>query len=351
MSGQPIGPTGPSGLLASASDQRRARVTLLAGIDIGGTKTAYALAEDTGGAAAAAITARKRRPTEPSGDPEQDLRAMAEDVRQLLAESNASVGDLAVVGVSVAGPLDLDAGQVLRPPNLPHWDRAPVRDLLQAELGCPVHLDNDANAAALAEWHYGAGQGTEHMVYLTMSTGVGGGLVLGGRLHRGVACSAGEVGHIPIEWDGDLCHCGKRGCLEAYIGGAAWAERLERITPAASRVAELTRTSGPARPEHVVQAAREGDAFALSEMERFNDYLARAIVHLAFTLAPECVVLGTIATAAGEALCLAPVREKVRARTWPAVGDKLRIEPSGLGDDLPYLAGLAVAHDTRRQKS
>lgn len=287
---------------------------------------------------------------------------MAEDVRQLLAKVDASAADLAAVGVSVAGPLDLQAGQVLQPPNLPHWDRAPVRDVLESELGCPVYLDNDANAAALAEWHYGAGKGTQHMVYLTMSTGVGGGLVLGGRIHRGVACSAGEVGHIPIEWDGEPCHCGMRGCLEAYIGGAAWAERLARITPAASRVATLAeadRSSRPEdrspqhqdrspRPEHVVVAAREGDSFALSEMARFNDYLARGIVHLAFTLAPECVVLGTIATAAGEALCLEPVRRQVRARAWPAVGETLRIEPSALAEDLPYFAGLAVAYEGRR---
>ncbi|MCP5058245.1 MAG: ROK family protein [bacterium] len=322
---------------------------LLAGIDIGGTKTAYALAEDTGGGAAAAIAARSRRPTEPSEDVETDLRRMAEDLRQLMAEHGASPRDLGVVGVSVAGPVDVEAGEVLTPPNLPHWDHAPVRELLQAELGCPVQLDNDANAAALAEWHYGAGQGTQHMVYLTMSTGVGAGLILGGRIHRGVACSAGEVGHIPIEWDGELCHCGKRGCLEAYIGGAAWAERLARITPQTSRVALLAGPDGSPRPEHLVRAAREGDAFALSEMARFNDYLTRGIVHLAFTLAPECVVLGTIVTAAGEDLCLVPVREQVRERTWPAVGEQLRIEASALGEDLPYLAGLAVAHEARRQ--
>ncbi|MBW2242978.1 MAG: ROK family protein [Deltaproteobacteria bacterium] len=349
MSQGRIHPVEPAWLLACAFHPRRAEATLLAGIDIGGTKTAFALADDTGGGTAAAIAARARRPTQPSGDAETDLRRMAEDLRQLLAKHGSSPRDLAVVGVSVAGPLDVDLGVVLRPPNLPHWDRAPVRELLEAELGCPVQLDNDANAAALAEWHYGAGQGTQHMVYLTMSTGVGGGLILGGRIHRGVACSAGEVGHIPIEWEGDLCHCGMRGCLEAYIGGAAWAERLAQITPASSRVALLAGPDGSPRPEHVVLAAREGDAFALSEMARFNDYLARGIVHLAFTLAPECVVLGTIVTAAGEDLCLGPVREQVRARTWPAVGDPLRIEASALGEDLPYLAGLAVAHEMRRQ--
>jgi glucokinase len=205
-------------------------------------------------------------------------------------------------------------------------------------------VENDANAAALAEWRFGAGRGAQHMVYLTMSTGVGGGLVLGGRLHRGVFASAGEVGHMPIVWEGEPCACGLRGCLEAYAGGAAWTRRLARVTPAASRVAALAGGAGP-RPEHVVAAAREGDSFALAEMDRYNDYLARAIVQLAFTLAPELVVLGTIPTAAGDALCLDPVRARVRSHLWPFLAGQLRVVPAELGDRLPELAGIVVARE------
>jgi glucokinase len=154
---------------------------------------------------------------------------------------------------------------------------------------------------------------------------------------------AGEVGHAPVEWDGEPCACGRRGCLEAYVGGAAWTRRLARTTPAGSRVAALAGGPGQARPEHVVEAAREGDAFALSELERYNDYLARGLTALVFVLAPELIILGTIPSAAGEELCLAPVRAQVQARVWPRLARDLRIVPSGLGPELPYLAGICVA--------
>jgi glucokinase len=311
---------------------------LLLGIDIGGTKTVLALGDATG-----QVRARLRRSTEPSGDAGRDLARLAEDARRLVVEAGVALSGVAAVGVSLPGPLDLDAGLVLNPPNLPGWHRAPVRDALGAALGRPVHLENDANAAALAEWRWGAGRGTQHLVYLSMSTGVGGGLVLGGRLHRGVASSAGEVGHMPLVWDGEPCACGLRGCLEAYVGGAAWTRRLARVTPEASRVAVLAGGASNARPEHVVEAAREGDAFAVAELARYNDHLSRALVQLTFVLAPEIFVLGTIPSAAGEALCLGPVRERVRAHTWGFLGEGLRIEPSALGARLPECAGLVVA--------
>lgn len=313
---------------------------MLAGIDIGGTKTAFALGEREGDQ----ITASWRRPSEATRDASADLLRMADELRTLLEEAGLAPADLEAVGVSAAGPLDPEEGVLIEPPNLP-WDRAPVVPVLSQALGCPVFLDNDANAAALAEWLFGAGRGTRHMVYLTMSTGVGGGLVLDGRLHRGVACSAGEVGHVPVVWDGEPCSCGLRGCLEAYVGGAAWTRRLARHTPPGSRVAALTPEGATPQPEQVIEAAREGDAFALSELARFNDYLARGIVQVAFTLAPELIVLGTIPSAAGDALCLDPVREQVRQRLWPTIGKDLRIEASGLGESLPDFAGLSVARE------
>lgn len=308
------------------------------GIDLGGTKVAFALG-DAGGR----LLARFRRPTEPTGDPERDLARIAEDARRVVAEAGIAPGDLAGVGLAVPGPIDLDRGTIVNPPNLPGWGDVPIRDHLQEALGCPTHLENDANAAALAEWHFGAGQGTRHMVYLTMSTGVGGGLVLNGRIYRGVGVSAGEVGHIPIEWEGERCACGLHGCLEAYVGGASWTRRLAAVTPADSLVAELAGGPERARPEQVVEAARRGDAFALSEMARWNDYLARALVVLGFTLAPERVVLGTIAVAAGEKLCFEPVRRQVRQHSWPLVAEHMTICGAALGPDLPYRAGIAAA--------
>lgn len=317
---------------------RVSRLPKLVGIDIGGTKVALALGDAEG-----RLEARWRRPTEPSGNPAADLERLAEDVRRLLAGAGVPLGEVAAVGVTAPGPLDVDAGLVLTPPNLPGWAHVPLVAQLASALGRPVFLDNDANAAALAEWRFGAGRGLRHLVYLTMSTGVGGGLILDGRLYRGVLASAGEVGHAPVEWGGLPCACGLRGCLEAYVGGAAWTRRLRATAPEASRAVALAGGRAALEPEHVVAAAREGDAFALAELARWNDYVARGIVWLAMVLAPEAVVLGTIATAAGEALSLGPIRRQVAAHVWPHLAPRLRILPAGLGADGPYLAGLAVA--------
>jgi len=291
------------------------------------------------------LRASRRRPTAPSGEPERDLERLAEDARALVREAGMGLQDVAAVGLSLPGPYDPERELVCSPPNLPGWREVPARAWLAAALGRPVYVENDANAAALAEWRFGAGRGFRDLVFLTMSTGVGAGLVLGGRLHRGLAWGAGEVGHAPVEWEGEACACGLRGCLEAYVGGAAWTRRLRATAEEGGRMARLAGGRDRVSPEHVLRAAGEGDAAALRELARYNDYLARGLVGLVFTLAPEAIVLGTIPTAAGDALCLDPVRERVARRVWPGVRERLRILPSALGPVLGELAGLCAAFE------
>jgi glucokinase len=312
--------------------------TLWLGIDIGGSKVAVALADADG-----RIRARRRRPVDPAGDPSDELARIAADARALLAELGAESSALAGAGVSAPGPLDAERGLLLGPPNLPRWQGTPVAPWLRDALGVPVRLENDANAGALAEWRFGAGRGRRSLAFLTMSTGVGAGLVVDGALLRGRAGNAGEIGHVPVVWDGEPCACGLRGCLEAYIGGAAWTNRLRRAAPASSRVVELAGGRERITPEHVLAAAGAGDVFACDELARYNGYLARALVGLVFTFAPELIVLGTIPSAAGEALCFEPLREQVRARVWPVLASGLEIVPSALGPELADHAGIAVA--------
>lgn len=316
-----------------AAEQQR-----ILGIDIGGTKIAFAV-----GDAAGHLRARHRRPTACSGDADRDLEAIAQDARSVVADAGLELAEIDAIGLSVPGPFDPASGRVLRPPNLPGWDEVAAGPALEAALGRPVRLENDANAAALAEWRFGAGQGAADMAFLTMSTGVGAGLILDGALHRGHNSSAGELGHTVVEWGGETCACGQRGCLEAYVGGAAWARRLRAQAPDASRCVLLAGGRENLTPEHVVTAAKEGDRYALDEMERFNTYLARGIAQLVFTVAPERIVLGTIAVAAGEALCFAPLRELVCANTWEVLNRGLDIVPASLGPDLPYQAGVCAA--------
>ena len=310
------------------------------GIDIGGTKVAISVGDRAGN-----VIARTRRATEPCGVASEDVARLVADARETVATAGLTLDDLDAIGVSAPGPMDPGGRRLLGPPNLPGWQDVPLADLLEAELGTPVTLENDANAAALAEWQFGAARGFRDVVYLTMSTGVGAGLILDGRLYRGQGRAAGEIGHTRIDFreDAERCSCGNPGCLEAYVGGAAWTRRLRRETPGQSEVARLAGGRESVTPEHVVAAARAGDSFALSEMQRFNEHLARGIINVAFTLAPELVVLGTIAAAAGEDLCLEPVRQRVRAGLWSVIATGLSIQPAALGDELPYRAGLGVA--------
>jgi glucokinase len=298
---------------------------------------AFALAD-----AAGRVRGRLRLPTQPSGDSEHDLARLIRSAASFLADQGVGQAELAGVGVAAPGPIDRARGALVGPPNLPGWEDVPLRDALAEALGVRVALENDASAAALAEWRFGAGQGCQDLVYLSLSTGIGGGLVLGGRLYTARSGNAGELGHVCVEWNGEACGCGKLGCLEAYAGGAAWTRRIRALAPEAGRVLSLAGSRDRAGPEQVLVAAREGDAFAVAELDRFNEYVARGVAFAVQALAPQVVVLGTIAVAAGEA-SLGPVRERVAGLVLPALSRDLRIVAAGLGEDLPYQTGLCVA--------
>ena len=313
---------------------------LFLGIDIGGTKRVVVVGDHTG-----RPLEQIRCPMENSGDWRADLAYLVEDGRRLLSKWQEKTGEsLTRIGVSVPGPADTARGLLLNPPNLQSWHNAPIGAALHEAFEVEVCVENDANAAALAEHGFGAGRGTQDMVYLTMSTGIGAGVIAAGELFRGAFGAAGEAGHMPIETPGLACHCGLTGCLEAYVGGNAWRTRLQEVVPATSAVFELAGgVRESIRPEHLVAAARAGDAFACGEFDRWLDYLARGIVPLIMILEPERIVLGTIATAAGEELCFEPLRRRVGAALWPHQAERLSIVPASLGEELPQRAGLAVA--------
>ena len=312
---------------------------MLLGIDIGGTKVVLAVGDAEG-----RTQASRRRAISLSGDWGADLDALAEEARGVLQDAGVAPSELRQIGVSVPGPADPGAGVLLNPPNLPGWKNVPVAAHLEAALGAPTRIENDANAAALAEARFGAGQGASDLVYLTMSTGVGGGVLSGGQLVRGAFGAAGEPGHIPIVANGRPCACGLRGCLEAYVGGNAWRDHLRSQAPMDSDA--VVRAGGDPtalEPKHVVAAAQGGDPWAREMFGVWLDDLAQGIATIVMLVEPKRIVLGTIAVAAGEALCFAPLRERLRTRLWPQQAERLEVVPAGLGDALPERAGFAVA--------
>lgn len=321
---------------------------MILGIDIGGTKSAVVL-----GRADGTILARRAEPTQAETGPEAILSrliAMARELMRSGVEGGGSGGSgldspLEGIGISCGGPLDTKTGLVYSPPNLPGWDAVPVRALFEKAFpGVRVVLENDANATALAEWRYGAGRGTQNMAFLTMGTGIGGGLILDGRLYRGTNDLAGEVGHQTILLNGPLCGCGKRGCLEALASGPAIA-RLARESLHYGRGKRLVEAAG-GKPsnitaQHVVQAAKEGDAFSRSLLAEVGTYMGIGIANLIQTLNPERIILGTLAVHAGD-LLLDPIRQAVAEYAWERARAVCEIVPAALGDRAQDLAALSL---------
>ncbi|HVK03699.1 MAG TPA: ROK family protein, partial [Armatimonadaceae bacterium] len=238
------------------------------------------------------------------------------------------------VGISAGAPADGAHGVVYPAPNLPGWPESgvPLASLVSGALGgLPTCLENDADATALAEWRYGAGRGSRTMAFLTVGTGVGAGLILDGRLHRGAAGAGGEVGHIAVVPEGGrLCNCGLSGCLEAYASG-----------PSVVRVAVERGFAGDPTGPSVIAAARAGDPAASFAAAQAGEMLGRGIATLAMLLNPECVVLGTLAVHAGD-LLLPPLENALRARAWPRLCRGLRVVPAALGDRAQDLAALCA---------
>jgi glucokinase len=307
-------------------------------LDIGGTKMVAAVLLSDG-----SLRSKVHVDARAAEGPDAMIARLLAAARDAVAQAGGGIADC---GISVGGPLDPLAGLVLSPPNLPGWDRIPLPSRVAEGLGLDparVRMDNDANACALAELRFGAARGCRDAVFLTLSTGLGGGLILGGRLHRGTTFNAGEAGHQVVVEDGPLCGCGQRGCLEAVASGSGIAARLreswDELSPSLRARAGAREAIHAA---HLLEAVREGDAVSLTRWDGIVRHLARGIANLVYILNPEIVILGTIAWHAQD-LLLVPLRRQVRAWCWPVLTQRLQIVATPLGPRLQELSGLAVA--------
>jgi len=313
---------------------------VILGIDIGGTKCAVALGRPDG-------ELLQRTSVQTQADqhgPEQVLYRLAEMARQIIAEHGFMRPEIRGVGISCGGPLDTTTGTMHAPPNLPGWEAVPVRAFFEDALEMPVFVENDANATALAEWRYGAGRGFKNVVFITMGTGIGGGIILDGKLYRGTNDLAGELGHQTVLINGPRCGCGKRGCLEALASGPAIARLAQDSLQYGRHKRVLALADGkPAKitAEHVVRAAREGDDFAIGILNEAGSYMGLGIANVIQILNPEVVILGTIAVHAGD-LILDPIRRAVEEYAWKRSSDACRIVAAGLGDRAQDLAAIAI---------
>ena len=259
------------------------------------------------------------------------------------AEADAPVG----VGVSVASPTDPDTGVMYNPPNLPGWDGFSLKPVLEDKLSLKASVANDATLAALAEHRYGAGRGHKNMIYVTVSTGIGGGVIIDGRLYTGSRGFAGELGHITIDRKGPICNCGNAGCLEAMASGTAVARMARERLAAGEPSVLLERADGGAdevSARTVAEAATSGDALASDIMQEVGTNLGIGIVSLLHAFDPEIIVIGGGMSESLE-LLLPGIAQEVERHAMAQHRGGLRLAKSKLGDDVSLVGAGALAFD------
>lgn len=316
----------------------------LLGIDIGGTKIAVALGTDKG------KILRSARLDNKDSSPDNMLPAIVRAAKELLNAEGLETTDLAAAGIGSPSPIDIPKGLITSPHNLKKWIDVPITDYISNELKVETFFENDANAGALAEWMFGAGGNVDDMIYLTMSTGIGGGVIVGGRLLTGASFLAGEVGHMSLDPQGPLCDCGMRGCYEAFCGGRAVANRMraELAGKPNHRIVEIAGGMDNVDFPALRVAVREGDAYAVTLWEEIVLRHAQAIGALINVFNPEKVVMGTIALASGD-LLLAPLKENLARFCWPETMTVCELALSALGSDIAEYSGICVALNGLRE--
>ena len=291
-----------------------------------------------------------RRLSRPSGRIEtQDASGATDNPLGLprLFEKIQAQAPLAAVGVSFGGPVDAARGLVRLSHHVPGWEEMPLREWLEERLGVPAAVDNDANAGALGEHRFGAGQGYDSLMYITVSTGVGGGWILNGQLWRGADGMAGEIGHVVVDPAGPVCLCGKRGCVERLASGPYIAQRAREWLKAQPDRGRILRALAGGDLEAitaklVAQAAAQGDDLAWEALEVAAWGLGVGIGNAANLMNPRCFVLGGGVTKAGERFWEV-VRRTARQTALPEV--HFDVVPAALGDDAPLWGAIALAED------
>ncbi len=307
------------------------------GIDIGGTKTLSAVVDAQG-----RVLARHRIET-PQRGPRDFVQVLARELSTLLGLAGLQKEDLSGLGVGAPGPLDPETGVVFEPPNLAGWRDVPLGTMLFNATGVPTFVENDANAAALGEAWVGAGVGVRDQIYITVSTGIGGGLIFNGELYHGASGTAGEIGHMTVEPDGPICTCGRRGHLEAVASGQAIARMAEEAVQAGRQTRLAALPPGALTAAAVAQAAFDGDAVAREVYARAGFYIGLAVASLVNVLNPAMVIIGGGVSKAGD-LLFDTVRRMVRERAFERPAEAARIVPAALGDDVGVIGAAAVVY-------
>ncbi|MDO8687541.1 MAG: ROK family protein [Dehalococcoidales bacterium] len=320
---------------------QKLRLPVLA-VDLGGTNMRAGIISDTG-----KILAREYTLTRAGEGREAVINRLFTVIDHLLNLKTVRQPPIGAISIAAAGVIDTRQGIINASPNLPGWTDVPLRRLIEEKFKLKVFLLNDANAAALGEHRFGAGKGANNLIYVTVSTGIGGGIIIDGQLYSGSSGGAGEVGHMTIDINGPKCTCGNVGCLEVLSSGTAIAaETMRRISSGESsfllkvvdsKIENIT-------AEKVAMAAEQGDSLAVDVIATAAGYLGVGIVNLVNIFNPDLVIIGGGVSKIGDRL-FNPVRQLVRARAFPLMALAAHILPARLGDDAGVIGAAVFAFE------
>jgi glucokinase len=315
------------------------------GVDLGGTQIRAGLFKESG-----ELVERKAILTNADEGPTaviNRLKALIYEISEPVIQKSGKQS-LIGIGIGCPGPLDVFKGIIKSPPNLPGWVDIPLKQYLEEEFQIPVYLNNDANAAVLGEYFFGSGKGNENLVYLTLSTGVGTGIIDNGQLLLGQNGSSAEVGHMSLNPKGPLCGCGNNGCFEAYLSGTGIVNRtkvrLEQNTnPSSLREVKLT-------TKEVFEASKKGDRLALEIVQETKDYLGVALVNVIHLYNPSMIIFGGGVSQVGAFLLEQPI-QFAKERVMKPMAEQLVFGITELGDDVGLIgaASLVKYHNQQRE--
>ena len=313
-------------------------------IDLGGTTIITAIISDEG-----QVIAEEYRLTLADEGPQSVIERILSAIDHILNQKRIGLSQLDSISLAAAGAINLDGGVITSSPNLPDWYDVPLRDIVKEKYKVNAFLINDASAAALGEHHLGAGKGVNNLIYLTVSTGIGSGIIIDGKLYSGPCGSAGEIGHTTIDVNGQRCSCGNIGCLETLASGTAIAkEAIRRISQGeGSSLTEIVEGKIESiTAEKVSIAAQDRDSLALEIISRAATYLGVGLVNIVNIFNPEMIVIGGGVAQMGD-LLLNPARQVVKERAFQLPAQVVRIVPAQLGDNAGVLGAAIFA---RQQK-
>ena len=311
------------------------------GVDMGGTKILAAVINAKG-----EIVQQAKAATKPKKGSDEVIKRIVRCIREAIDGAELKPSQIRAIGIGSPGPLDPETGVIIFAPNL-GWSNVPLKAELEANLSIPTFVDNDVNVGTLGEYAFGAGQGVKSLVGIFVGTGIGGGIILDGKLYHGVNKTAGEVGHMIVEANGPQCGCGNFGCLEAVASRTAITRELQKAIRKKGQKSKLTKLNGgkldQIRSQAIAKAVKRGDKPTIKVMQRAGKYLGISVASIVHFLNPEMVVLGGgVIEAMGDSL-LDPIRQAAAKYALPTTMDGIQIVEATLGDNAGVIGAAVLA--------